>query len=82
MRAYFESDKRACNKIHGTEMMMERYIGRIKTGNAQDEKLTILYDDFKKTYLLLSNKNRTKIELSEREMERLFSALDDIENYK
>lgn len=63
-------------------MMMERYIGRIKTGNAQDEKLTILYDDFKKTYLLLSNKNRTKIELSEREMERLFSALDDIENYK
>ena len=61
---------------------MERYIGRIKTGNAQDEKLTILYDDFKKTYLLLSNKNRTKIELSEREMERLFSALDDIENYK
>lgn len=61
---------------------MKHILGTIDTGNPSGEKMTVIFNDATKQYILSSNMDHKEITLSKAEMDRLFEILDNIEKMK
>ena len=59
---------------------MKHILGTIETGNPNGEKMTVMFIEETKNYILSSNLNSEEIRLSKAEMDKLFQILDNIEN--
>ena len=60
---------------------MKHILGVIDTENPEGEQITIEYNDESNYYKLLSNINGKKLIFHKDEIDKLYTALDNIENY-